>query len=633
MSVGRKGRGVGDGGRSEFGVVLDAVEVVEPPRFDEESVISRGATADITIGEEPPADLVRIAIDGRNISVPKGTTILEAARRIGVEIPTLCYHPSVKPRGVCRICVVEEDKRGELIPACTFRVVDGMIVYTNTPRVVRSREMTLRLLMARHPLDCLVCIRNENCNLQGLVFQHGIRDRKFSHHLRGKKKDLSSSAIERNPDMCILCGLCVAACDEIQGVEAIRFAYRGYERIVQPPFDRGIGEVECVACGQCTLLCPVAAIYERDAVRDVQAALQEEGKFTVAQVSPSVGASIGEAFDSGGDGFLGGQLVASLRRLGFDCVFNMGVASDLMVMEMVEEFLERIRGDGPLPLVTASGAAWVKYVEDIRPEVIPHLSTCKSPQQILGNLTKGRYAKLNKMDVKDMVVVSIVPCTARKYEASRPEMKVKRRREVDYVLTTREVARLIKAAGMDLPRIAPEGFDPPFDLATADGALCCTSGGTCSAFLRALYRRKTGGELEEVEFREVPGFPSIKEASVDIDGDRIRVAVAHTLRNAPDVISLMNNYHFVEMMCCPDGCIGGGGQPIPTDADTRARRLEILGNGAEGFARATAEGKGSAERLHKSWIEHLSPRSKSRILHTTYTARGRYRSIGDPHGR
>ncbi|CEP67942.1 Iron hydrogenase [Moorella glycerini] len=520
---------------------------------------------------------VRLTIDNIPVEVEAGTTILKAAEKAGIHIPTLCYLERINEIGACRVCVVEVEGARNLMASCVAPVAEGMVVKTNSPRVRMARRLNVELLLSNHKMECPTCIRNLNCELQTLAQELGIRQVRFE----GKKSeypiDDSTPAIIREPDKCILCRRCVAVCEKVQGVKAIAPMGRGFDTVIAPAFQDKLLDIACVECGQCTLVCPVGALYEKDYTSEVWAALADPEKFVVVQTAPATRVSIGQEFGLPPGSINTGQMVAALRRLGFDRVFDTDFTADLTIMEEGSEFIERFTKGGPLPLITSCSPGWIKFMEHFYPEFIPNVSTCKSPQQMFGAVAKTFYAQKAGIDPAKMVVVSIMPCTAKKFESQRPEMTDSGYRDVDYVLTTRELARMIKEAGIDFKSLPEEQYDDPLGESTGAAVIFGATGGVMEAALRTAYELITGKTLPSLDFYDVRGLTGIKEATVDIEGTKVRVAVAHSLGHARELLERVKageQYHFIEIMCCPGGCIGGGGQPIPTNTEIRQQRIK-----------------------------------------------------------
>ncbi|KYH32312.1 NADH-dependent [FeFe] hydrogenase, group A6 [Neomoorella mulderi] len=570
---------------------------------------------------------VKLTIDNIPVEVEAGTTILKAAEKAGIHIPTLCYLEGINEIGACRVCVVEVEGARNLMASCVAPVAEGMVVKTNSPRVRMARRLNVELLLSNHKMECPTCIRNLNCELQSLAQELGIRQVRFE----GKKSeypiDDSTPAIIREPDKCILCRRCVAVCEKVQGVKAIAPMGRGFDTVIAPAFQDKLLDIACVECGQCTLVCPVGALYEKDYTSEVWAALADPEKFVVVQTAPATRVSIGQEFGLPPGSINTGQMVAALRRLGFDRVFDTDFTADLTIMEEGSEFIERFTKGGPLPLITSCSPGWIKFMEHFYPEFIPNVSTCKSPQQMFGAVAKTFYAQKAGIDPAKMVVVSIMPCTAKKFECQRPEMRDSGYQDVDYVLTTRELARMIREAGIDFRNLPEEQYDDPLGESTGAAVIFGATGGVMEAALRTAYELITGKTLPSLDFYDVRGLKGIKEATVDIEGTKVRVAVAHSLGHARQLLERVKageQYHFIEIMCCPGGCIGGGGQPIPTNTEIREQRIKgIYQADAEMPIRKSHENP-SIQALYREFLGKPLSEKSHHLLHTHYTSRGKY---------
>ena len=523
---------------------------------------------------------IKLTINGHEIEASKGSTILEAAKSANITIPTLCYIPNVTVTGACRICVVEVDGARNLVPACAFPVSEGMKVETHSSRVVNARKTILELLIANHPKDCLKCDKSGNCKLQTLAEEYGIRDIPFTGKIRTNLPDLASPSIERDPDKCILCGKCVKVCEEIQAVSAIEFTKRGFDTIVTPAFNQSMHETTCVNCGQCIMVCPTGALREKSNIDEVREAIDNPDIHVVVQTAPAIRVTIGEAMGMDAGAISTGRMVTGLRKLGFNKVFDTDFAADLTIMEEASELVHRVTSGGVLPMMTSCSPGWIKFVEHFYPTLIPNLSTCKSPHQMLGSVIKSYYAKKNNLDPKKIFTVSIMPCTAKKFESQRTEMIVDGIQDVDAVLTTRELARMLKAAGIDFANLEETDFDNPLGLASGAGDIFASSGGVMEAALRTGYWLITGEELENIDFKAVRGTEGMKEAVIPVKDLDVKVAVVNSLGQARKLLDKIvkgeADYHFIEVMTCPGGCIAGGGQPLNTDIERIKARLKSV---------------------------------------------------------
>lgn len=516
-------------------------------------------------------------IDGQRIEFTDEKNILQVIRNAGIDLPTFCYHSELSIYGACRMCVVE-DKWGGINASCSTPPKDGMEVYTNTPKLQKHRKMILELLLANHDRDCTTCEKNGKCKLQELAVRFGIKRIRFNNEAGNMPIDDSSTSIVRNPNKCIMCGDCVRMCEEVQGVGVLAFAHRGSKIQVTPAFNKNLCDVECVNCGQCTTVCPTGALVIKNETQKVWKILHNSKKRVVAQIAPAVRVAIGEEFGLPAGETTMGKMVAALRKLGFDEVYDTALAADVTVMEESKEFLERLENKDNIPLFTSCCPGWVTYAEKKYPHLLKNISSCRSPQQMFGAIIKEYFKKIDEKDEKETVFVSIMPCTAKKFEAERPENASEGKRHVDIVLTTQELAMMIKEAGIVFGELEQEAPDMPFGLASGAGVIFGVTGGVAEAVLRRVYTEKTANTLKELEFVGVRGMQGIKEASIEVDGSKISIAVVHGLKNVENLLKLIatgeKNYQFVEVMACPGGCIGGAGQPIPHSTETKLKRAK-----------------------------------------------------------
>ncbi|MBP7164566.1 MAG: [FeFe] hydrogenase, group A, partial [Firmicutes bacterium] len=523
---------------------------------------------------------VTLTIDGRQVTVPAGTSVLEAATQAGVKIPTLCYLEGLNEIGSCRLCVVEIEGAKTLAASCVTPAAQGMVVHSNTRQVREARRAVLELIISNHPFDCLTCVRSGSCELQALAESLGIREIRFAGAKAHHAVDDSTPSIVRDPDKCILCRRCVAVCEQVQGVSAINVSGRGFNSVVSPAGQLPLGDAACTLCGQCILVCPTGALSEVDSTRKVWEALGDAKKHVVVQTAPAIRVALGEEFGLAPGSIVTGQLVAGLRALGFDRVFDTNFTADLTILEEGNELLQRLTTGGTLPMITSCSPGWIKFIEHFYPDMLGNLSTCKSPQQMFGALAKTYYAERAGVDPADMFVVSIMPCTAKKFECERPEMRSSGYQDVDAVLTTRELARMLREAGIDPTALEPEDYDAPLGIGTGAAVIFGATGGVMEAALRTVYEVVMKQDLPSLDFREVRGFEGIKEAEVVLGDTTVRVAVAHTLGNARKLLERVRSgeafYHFIEIMACPGGCIGGGGQPIGTNTERRLERIDAI---------------------------------------------------------
>ena len=578
-------------------------------------------------------ETVNIQINGMPLSVPKGISILEAARFAGIEIPTLCYLKDINEIGACRICMVEVKGARSLVTACVYPVNEGMEIFTNTERVRHSRKITLELILSTHDKKCLSCVRSGNCELQALCKEFGVDDETaFAGETIHYDFDDSAAHMVRDNNKCILCRRCVAACDA-QGISVIGANARGFDTHISSAFDKDLADVSCISCGQCIVNCPTGAIVEKDDTDKVLEAINDPDKFVIVNTAPSIRATLGEAFGMHIGTNVEGKMVAALRRLGFDKVFDTDFAADLTIMEEAHEFLDRVQNGGVLPMITSCSPGWIKYCEHYYPELIPHLSTCKSPQQMFGATMKTYYAQKLGMDPKDMVVVGVMPCTAKKFETKRPDQAASGYPDVDIAITTRELARMIESAGIFFKHLPDEEFDIPFGESTGAATIFGTTGGVMEAALRTAVETLTGETLPSVDFKAVRGMENIKEAAYDVAGMKVKVAVASGTKNAKVLLDKIKDgtadYQFIEIMGCPGGCINGGGQPIQhavvrNFVDLKARRAEALYTAdAENPKRKSHENEAIKE-LYSEFLGEPGSHKAHEILHTSYVARKKY---------
>jgi iron-only hydrogenase group A len=581
---------------------------------------------------------IALSIDGREVEVESGATLLEACRETGVDLPSLCALEAVSLNASCGVCVVEVEGARSLVRACVTPASPGMKVLTGSARVMRARRVAVELLLANHPSECLSCLRSGDCELRKLADRLGIRERRFPRTRKEGTVDESAEGLVRDHDKCVLCGRCVTVCGEVQGVSAIAFSGRGSRTRVAPYMDLGLGKSVCVQCGQCTTVCPTGALVERDESREVWRHLADPGKTVLVQTAPAIRASLGEALGMEAGSLVTGKMVAALRRLGFDRVFDTQFAADLTILEEGTELLTRVREGGTLPMITSCSPGWINYIETFRPALLPHLSTCKSPQQMFGAIAKSMYAERAGIDPATMSVVSIMPCTAKKRETGRPGMDAAWRwwrernaaavaayRDVDFALTTRELARMIREAGIDMARLPDEDFDDPLGRSTGAATIFGTTGGVMEAALRTVYELVNGKPLEGIDFLPVRGLEGIKEASVELGGKSVRVAVAHGLANARKILDGIERggspYAFIEVMSCPGGCIGGGGQPLRGRLDRRLARNAALYVEDRRLAFRKSHENEAVKSLYADFLGEPLGHLSHQLLHTEYRAR------------
>ncbi|GHV52804.1 ferredoxin [Synergistales bacterium] len=568
---------------------------------------------------------VKLTIDGREVTAPKNYTVLQAAELAGFDIPHLCYHPDLTSEGNCRVCLVEVEGARSLVASCVYPVTEGMVVRTNTPAVRETRRTVVELMLANHPEDCLVCAKNQNCELQKIAADLGVREVRFKGEKRDYPVDCSNPSLVRTPEKCILCTRCVRVCTERQGLNIYSPTFRGFKSMVQPAFGLGLGDVACSFCGQCSTVCPTGAIIEKDDTQAVWDALSDPDKHVIIQTAPSVRIGLGEAFGLDAGGILTGKMAASLRKLGFDKVFDTDFAADLTIMEEGHELLHRLKHGGVLPMMTSCSPGWINFVETLYPEAIPHLSTAKSPQGMFGAVVKTYYAEKCNVDPSKIVSVSVMPCTAKKWEAARPQLNDSGFRDVDIVITTRELARMIKMAGIDILSLPDEDFDAPMGISTGAGQIFGATGGVMEAALRTAYEVYTGQTLANLDFTDVRGLEGIKEADVDLGGGVIlKVAVAHTLRNARTLVEKVlageAPYHFIEIMACPGGCLAGGGQPYPVNDKVRQKRMDAIYDADAHMKYRKSHENPAIIELYDTWLGKPLEEKAHHLLHTRYSA-------------
>lgn len=570
---------------------------------------------------------IDVTINGREVTVEQGSTILQAAQQAGFHIPTLCHLKELSPTGACRVCVVEVDGARNLVPSCAYPATDGMIVRTHTPRVLDARTMLVQLLLANHPPECLTCVRNHDCELQSLAESLHIREIPFEGERRKAPVDVSSPSIERDPEKCILCGRCVRICDEIQGVSAISLVQRGFSADVAPAFDRALDITSCVTCGQCILQCPTGALRERSNVNRVWDFLHDPKMHVVVQTAPAVRVAIGELFGQAPGTVMTGQLASALSMLGFDRVFDTNFAADLTIVEEATELVNRVKSGGTLPMITSCSPGWIKYAEHYYPELIPHLSSCRSPHEMLGALVKSYYAEKYGIYPGNIAVVSVMPCTAKKFEAERPELDTNGYPSVDAVLTVRELGRMIKHAGLDFVNLPERDFDTPLGISSGAADIFGATGGVMEAALRTAAYYITGEELESVDLRDVRGLRGIKEATVNLAGTEVKVAVASGLLNAKKLMDQVaegnSPYAFIEIMGCPSGCINGGGMPQGTDVETVRARARGLYNIDQNKVYRRSHQNPAIRALYEEFLGEPGGHTAHELLHTTYMERER----------
>ena len=579
-------------------------------------------------------EMVNIKINNMPLSVPKGISILEAARMAGIEIPTLCYLKKINEIGACRICMVEVKGARSLVTACVYPVNEGMEIFTNTERVRKSRKMTLELILSTHDRKCLSCVRSGTCELQQLCKEFGVDDEgRFDGANPVHEYDDSAIHMIRDNGKCILCRRCVAAC-QAQHISVIGANARGFDTHIGSAFERPLDSVACVSCGQCIVNCPTGAIYEKDDTAKVLEAINDPEKFVVVHTAPSIRVTLGECFGMHIGTNVQGKMVAALRRLGFDKVFDTDFGADLTIVEEANEFLGRVQNGGVLPMITSCSPGWIKYCEHYYPDMLDHLSTCKSPQQMSGAIIKTWYAEKMGIDPKDIVDVGIMPCTAKKFETKRDDQAASGYPDVDYSLTTRELGRMIESAGIYFKHLPDEEFDNPLGDSTGAAVIFGATGGVMEAALRTAVEKLSGEELKSLDFTEVRGTEGIKEASYTVNGMEIKVCVVSGLANANTIMEKVKNgtadYHFIEIMGCPGGCVNGGGQPIQhavvrNFVDLRARRAAALYEADKDMPLRKSHESGAVKRLYDEFLGEPGSHKAHEVLHTSYVARPKYK--------
>ena len=574
---------------------------------------------------------VTIKINGMEVTAPKGSTILEAARLAHIEIPTLCFLKEINEIGACRICVVEVKGARSLVASCVYPINEGMEVWTNTPRVLESRKKTLQLLLSNHDRKCLSCVRSGNCELQQLAKELGVEDEGYYDGAR-TPSEIDDSAVHmfRDNSKCILCRRCVAMCEQVQGIGVIGPNQRGFATNIGSAFEMGLGETSCVSCGQCIAVCPTGALYEKSCIDDVMAAIHDPNKHVIVQTAPAVRAGLGEEFGYPIGTDVQGKMAAALRRIGFDKVFDTNFGADLTIMEEAHEFIDRVQNGGVLPMITSCSPGWVKYCEHYFPDMTENLSSCKSPQQMFGAIAKSYYAEKMGIDPKDIVSVSVMPCTAKKFEIGRPDEDATGYPDVDYSMTTRELARMIKKLGIRFRDLPDEEFDVPLGIGTGAAVIFGATGGVMEAALRTAVETLTGEELPNVDFTQVRGTEGIKEAAYQVAGMEVKVAVASGLANARKLLNMVKNgeaqYHFIEIMGCPGGCVNGGGQPqqpghVRNTTDIRALRASVLYQLDEKNAIRKSHENPAIKELYDTFLGKPGSSKAHHLLHTTYVKR------------
>jgi NADP-reducing hydrogenase subunit HndD len=577
--------------------------------------------------------MINLKINGQDVSVPAGSTILEAARLNNFHIPTLCYLKGINEVGACRMCLVEIKGGRGLVASCVYPCSEGMEVFTNTPIVRETRKAVLELILSNHNRECTTCVRSGSCELQKLSEELGVKEIRFPA-IKEEEYELDelSPSVVRDPSKCILCGRCVAVCNKVQGLGALGATNRGFKKSVAPPFDMALADVNCINCGQCIINCPVGALKEKDDTQKVWDAIADPKKHVVVHSAPSVRAGLGEAFGLPVGTLVSGKLAAALRRLGFDKVFDTNFAADLCIMEEGTELIGRVTKDGVLPMITSCSPGWIKYAEMYYPDLLPHLSSCKSPQGMMGSVLKYHYAKEAGVDIDDIFVVSIMPCTAKKYEVQRPELAVDGIPDNDVSLTVRELARMVKEAGIDFDSLPDENFDEYYGDYTGAGTIFGATGGVMEAAARTAVEVITGKECDNVDYEAVRGVEGVKSATVKAGDLALNVMVAHGGANIRTVMDKLragelNDVHFIELMACPGGCVNGGGQPIVNAqdkmfTDIRVERANALYHEDKDVLKYRKSHENpSIQRLYKEFLGEPNSHTAHELLHTKYVAK------------
>ena len=578
-------------------------------------------------------NIITLTIDGQEVKVKEGTTILQAAKQAGIDIPTLCFLKDINEVGDCRMCIVEVEGRRGFATSCIQTVEEGMVVHTHTQNVLEARHVILDLIISNHAKDCLTCTRSGNCELQTLATKFNVLNIEFEGERTEHKVDDLSPSIVRDFNKCILCRRCVAACKNVQKIGAIDCINRGFESCISTVGDHSLNDVNCTFCGQCIEACPTGALHEKETINDVWVKLKDPETTVIVQTAPAVRVALGEEFGMPIGTNIVGKMVTALKRLGFDKVFDTNTGADLTIMEEANEFIERFTKNDNLPLITSCSPGWVKYIEMNYPELLPHLSSCKSPHQMFGAILKTYYAKREGLDPSKIYVVSVMPCIAKKFERQRPEMKEDDLYDVDNVITTRELARMIKQANIEFEKLEDSNFDSPMGEASGAGAIFGTTGGVMEAALRTAQDTLTGKDLAKIDFEQVRGGEGIKRATINIAGKEINVVAASGLANARTILEEIKsgkaNYQFVEIMACPGGCIMGGGQPIKSskirsEVDVRKLRADALYSIDERSIVRKSHENPVMKKLYKDFLEKPGSEIAEKLLHTTYTKREKY---------
>ncbi len=572
--------------------------------------------------------MIKVYINDRPYDVVEGITIMQAATMAGYKIPSLCYHPRLSLYGGCRVCIVEVEGMKNFVASCAYPVAEGMKIHTNTEAVRKARKEIVELILDNHPQDCNICQRNGICELQNLARVIGVEERAFEGKRKTYEKDKASPSITNNQEKCVLCGRCVRVCSEIQNIHAIDFTNRGINSKISPAFDMSFKDSVCTTCGQCVNVCPTATLMEKSYIQETFELLNDKSKVKVAQIAPSVRAAIGEYFGIKPGKNWEKETAAALRKLGFDYVFDTQFTADLTIMEEASEFLERVKGNGALPMITSCSSAWMKAMEQFYPDLIPNVSTCRSPMSMMSSIIKTYFAEKIKVDPKNIASIAFMCCVAKKYEAQRPELMIDGMQMTDYALTTRELGWMLKSAGINLPELKGEEFDSPLGMSSGAGTIFGSTGGVMEAALRTAYELATGKSLGNIDIQAARGFQGIKEGKIDINGTEIRFAVAHGLGNASKLLNEVrkdkNKYHFIEIMACPGGCIGGGGQPYaglgsePFDISLLKLRAQALYDSDKHKMIRKSHENPDIKKLYDDFLGKPLSEKSHKLLHTHY---------------
>ena len=578
-------------------------------------------------------EMVTLTIDGVEVKTKKGTTILQAAKEVGIDIPTLCFLKDINEVGDCRMCIVEVEGRKGFATSCIQTVEEGMVVHTHTPNVLEARHVILDLIISNHAKDCLTCTRSGNCELQDLAVKFNIQNVEFPGEVTQHKIDDKSPAIVRDFNKCILCRRCISTCKKVQEIGAIDCIERGFESCISTTYDHSLNDVDCTFCGQCIESCPTGALHEKESINDVWAKLKDPDTYVVVQTAPAVRVALGEEFGMSIGTNVKGKMVTALKRLGFDKVFDTNTGADLTIMEEANEFVERLQNGGTFPMITSCSPGWVRFAEKNYGDLLDHLSSCKSPHQMFGAIIKSYFADKYGIDRNKICTVSVMPCIAKKYECSRPEMEVDGIRDVDYVITTRELSRMIKQANIDFTQLDDSNFDDPMGEATGAGAIFGTTGGVMEAAIRTAVDTLENRSIDRIEYTEVRGEKEIKEATLNVAGKEVKIAVVSGLANARKIMEQIRRgespYHFVEIMACPGGCVMGGGQPIKSSSirstvDVRKLRASALYAIDEKSVIRKSHESPVMKQLYAEFLEKPGSHLAHKYLHTTYTPKPKY---------